>query len=98
MRVWQEPIAFDWDQGNIDKNLKKHNVTNQEAEEVFGNEPLILSEDIKHSTKTEYRYQALGKTNKKRLMFLSFTLRKNKIRLISVRDMNKKEKMFYDKT
>lgn len=98
MRIWQDPIAFDWDQGNIDKNLKKHSVTNQEAEEVFGNEPLILSEDIKHSTGTEKRYQALGKTNKKRQMFLSFTLRKNKIRLISIRDMNKKEKLIYDKT
>ncbi len=98
MKLWKEPVAFEWDKGNIDKNLIKHNVTNQEAEEIFGNEPFIASQDRKHSTKQELRYHALGRTNKNRLMFLSFTIRKGKIRLISVRDMNKKEKTIYDRS
>lgn len=89
--------GFDWDKGNIDKNLKKHAVTNEEGEEVFSNEPFI-SKDIKHSQK-EQRLEALGKTNQGRLLFVSFTVRnvdqKLKIRIISCRDMNKKEEVKY---
>jgi uncharacterized protein len=96
MRLWTKVLAFDWDTGNLHKNKLKHNVTNQEAEEVFSNEPLIVSEDIKHSTKVEERYQALGITNNTRKLFLSFTIRNNKIRVISIRDMNKKEKAIYE--
>jgi len=89
-------MSFDWDFGNIDKNLKSHNVGCQEAEEVFVNEPLIVVEDQKHSVK-EKRYRALGKTNNNRLLFLSFTVRNQKVRIISIRDMSKKEKKEYEK-
>jgi len=94
VKILPEPISFEWDKGNIDKNLIKHKVTNKEAEEVFSNEPLI-SEDVKYSTK-ELRMQILGKTNQDRLLFISFTIRKDKMRIISVRDMNKKEVMVYE--
>jgi len=91
-----KPISFEWDKGNSNKNFKKHNVTNQEAEVCFSNKPFIISEDIKHSRK-EKRFQALGKTNRGRLLFLSFTIRKDKIRIISARDMSKKEEVTYEK-
>jgi len=97
MTVLPDPLSFEWDKGNSDKNLKKHNVTNQEAEEVFSNEPLIVLEDARHS-KQETRFQALGVTSKRRKLFLSLTIRKNKVRIISVRDMNKKEEMLYEKS
>lgn len=96
MRIIPEPISFEWDKGNSDKNFKKHNVSNQETEEVFSNESLIIAEDIKHSSK-EQRFQSLGKTNQNRKLFLSFTIRINKIRIISTRDMNKKEAKAYEK-
>lgn len=96
MEIIPEPLEFEWDKGNKDKNVHKHKVANQEAEEVFGNEPLVMAEDKKHS-KHEQRYQALGKTNKGREMFLSFTVRENKVRVISIRDMNKKEEIQYEK-
>ncbi len=96
MKILPEPIAFEWDKGNLNKNLLKHNVTNQEAEEVFSHEPIIVAEDKKHSIK-EKRFQALGRTNKQRKIFLSFTIRGNKVRIISIRDMNKKEEMVYEK-
>jgi len=96
MKLWMEPIEFEWDNGNLDKNLKKHNVTNQEAEEIFGIDPFIAVEDKKHAL-NEKRFQALGKTNQNRKLFLSFTVRKDKIRIISVRDMNKKERNQYEK-
>lgn len=96
MRILPGPVSFVWDKGNIDKNLKKHGVTNKEAEEVFENKPLFISEDIKHS-KIEKRYKALGVTDNNKLLFLSFTVRIDKVRIISARNMNKKEKRTYEK-
>ena len=96
MKIIPEPISFEWDKGNIFKNFKKHNVTNQEAEEIFFNQPFIVIEDKKHSS-DESRFQSLGKTNQNRKLFLVFTIRKNKIRIISIRDMNKKEVKIYEK-
>ena len=96
MKIVPEPMAFEWDKGNFDKNLKKHKVTNRESEEVFKNDPLIILEDVGHSVK-EKRFSALGKTNESRLLFLSFTLRKDRIRVISVRDMSQKEEVKYEK-
>lgn len=91
--------GFDWDKGNVDKNLRKHKVTNEEGEEIFVNSP-FASEDIGHSGQ-EQRFEALGKTNQGRLLFVSFTIRKIdeklKIRIISCRDMNKKEGVKYEK-
>lgn len=96
MKTLPEQIVFDWDQGNIDKNVVKHGVSNKEAEAVFINKPLLVSEDIKHSAK-EKRFQALGRTDEGRLLFVSFTMRGQKLRIISVRDMNGKEEDIYEK-
>jgi len=95
MKIIPEPIIFDWDIGNCDKNFHKHHVSMQEAEEVFVNEPLKILDDTTHSKK-EKRYVVLGKTNNRRILFISFTLRKNKVRIISARDMDKKEKNYYE--
>jgi uncharacterized protein len=83
--------GFQWDEGNIDKNLILHCVTSLECEQIFFNLPLIAYEDVKHSKK-EKRYYALGKTDADRFIFIVFTIRKNQIRIISARDMNKKER------
>ncbi|MEK7470790.1 MAG: BrnT family toxin [Patescibacteria group bacterium] len=92
--IISEPIEFEWDKGNVEKNFKKHGIENREAEEIFLNEPLI-SEDKEHS-KTEKRYQCLGVTDKNKKLFISFTVRKGKIRIISVRRMDKKETNKYE--
>ncbi|MEK7188226.1 MAG: BrnT family toxin [Patescibacteria group bacterium] len=90
-----EPLEFEWDSGNIDKN-KKRGVSNEEAEEVFLNNPLIF-EDLGHS-RTEKRYQCLGETDKSRKLFVSFTVRGSRLRIISVRSMSKKERKKYEET
>jgi len=87
--------GFDWDSGNSEKNKVKHDVTISECEEVFVNLPLLLADDEKHS-QAEKRYYVLGQTNKKRQMFVAFTARQNKIRVISARDMNRKEGDLYE--
>jgi uncharacterized protein len=86
--------GFEWDSGNIDKNRLKHNVEVFESEQVFFNAPLIIIPDEKHST-MEIRYVALGKTNDGRNLTIVFTKRKQLLRIISARDMNKKEKNYY---
>ena len=88
-------IGFDWDEGNKDKNWDKHQVDFRECEEVFFNQPLLINEDIKHSFQ-EKRYYILGRSDTNRALFLVFTLRNNKIRVISARDQSKKERMIYE--
>lgn len=96
MKVLPEPIEFAWDKGNINKNEVKHNVADREAEEVFFDKKRFIFKDKLHSKKEE-RLRILGKTKKKRLLFIVFTIRDNKIRIISARSVNKKEVFLYEK-
>lgn len=96
MKILPEPIEFDWDKGNIDKNYLAHNVTNQEAEEIFIEKSQIILGDEKHSLK-EKRYMLCGTTAKGRKLAVIFTIRNDKVRIISARDMNIKERRAYEK-
>jgi len=89
-----EFVGFEWDQGNIEKNWLSHRVTPQEAEQVFFNAPLVVADNIKHS-RTEKRYFVLGQTDEDRPLFIEFTVRNGRLRVISARDMNRKERMVY---
>ncbi len=91
--------GFDWDDGNTRKSEEKHEVAMAEAEQVFFNDPLLLLEDAKHSQR-ESRNHALGKTDEGRLLHITFTLRYagEKIRVISARDMHRKERKVYEQT
>ena len=95
---WKNIKGFDWDAGNERKSQEKHAVSRFEAEQVFFNEPLLVVEDLKHS-QDEQRYHALGKTNENRLLHITFTLRSadTLIRVISARDMHRKERKVYEK-
>ena len=88
--------GFDWDEGNARKSAAKHEVSQTEAEEVFGNAPL-LSTDPVHSD-AEPRFRALGVTNSQRALHVTFTLRRNEtlIRVISARPMSRKERKEYE--
>jgi uncharacterized protein len=90
-------VGFEWDSGNSRKNEVKHSVTPVEAEEVFFNNPLLISADDKHS-ESERRYLALGKTNQARELTVIFTLRQDAtlIRVISARDQHRKERNLYE--
>jgi len=87
-------IGFEWDEGNSDKNWILHQVSRNECEQLFFNAPIVVSDDIFHS-QSEKRWFLLGKTDKKRHLFIVFTIRDRLIRIISARDMNKKEKKIY---
>jgi uncharacterized DUF497 family protein len=87
--------GFDWDEHNRGKNWQKHQVLAGECEEVFFNLPLLLTPDPAHSQK-EPRYYVLGHTLAGRRLFIAFTIRKDKIRVISTRDMSRKERAIYE--
>ncbi len=87
--------GFQWDSGNSNKNLLKHNVQNWESEQVFFNKPLLVLEDPGHSG-AEKRWAGFGMTDSGRLLVIIFTKRGNLLRIISARDMNTKERKFYE--
>jgi uncharacterized protein len=94
MKIFQQFQGFDWDDANKDKNWNRHNVAWWECEEVFFNQPLYVHKDERHSLNEE-RYYALGSTHNSRLIFIVFTRRKSRIRVILARDMHKKERKVY---
>jgi len=97
MHEFTEWEGFDWDEGNLLKNWEKHRVSASECEQVFFNRPLVAGLD-KERSKIEDRFHALGVTDSGRRLFVVFTVRKNKIRVISARDMNRRERKVYDET
>ncbi|MFH1970952.1 MAG: BrnT family toxin [Patescibacteria group bacterium] len=89
-------LAFEWNGGNLDKSYEKHGISAKETEEVFVSEELFVLPDKKHS-QTEKRHIALGKTQEGKRLFVIFTLRGKKVRIVSARKMHKKEVEKYEK-
>ena len=87
---------FEWDVANIDKSYRKHGITPNETEEVFLDEQIQVVPDIQHS-QAEPRHIALGKTVSGKLFLVVFTVRKKKVRVISARPANRKERRVYEK-
>ncbi len=87
--------GFDWDKGNLLKNWEKHGVSAAECEQVFFNMPLLAMPDAQHS-QTEIRFYLLGQSDTGRGLFIAFTIREKKIRIISARDMSRKERRSYE--
>jgi uncharacterized DUF497 family protein len=87
--------GFEWDDGNSLKSEDKHGVTRVEAEQVFITERLLVIGDERHSV-AERRYHAFGQTEAGRWLHVSFTMRGSRVRVISARDMNRKERKRYE--
>ncbi len=94
--IFENCIGFQWDKGNSEKNLIAHLVLRLECEQVFFNKPIIVSESGT-SIQIEKRCCLLGRTDLDRFLFVVFTIRHNLIRIISARDMRKKEKFIMRK-
>lgn len=97
MKIDKKIFEFQWDKGNTGKN-KKHNVEDKEAEEAFLDDGKVILKDKLHSTDFEERFIMLGKTKRNRLLYVVFTQRDDKLRIISARDINKKEVYLYEET
>ena len=89
-----DPLAactgFDWDEANVAKNWERHRGTPDEGEDLFFHDPFVLRSDPGHSRR-DRRYRALGRTARDRKLFVAFTIRGTLIRVISVRDMSRRE-------
>ena len=94
--VFPKPLTFLWDKGNTEKNWLKHRVSNTECEEVFYDPSKRIAKDLVHS-EMERRYIVFGKTKRNRLLFVVGTIRENMMRIISARDVNSRERRFYEK-
>lgn len=90
-------VGFEWDGGNARKN-EKHGVGASEAEQVFFDSRLLMVADPGHSA-SETRFHAMGATIEGRHLHVTFTLRSDgtRIRIISARDMHRKERQIYDR-
>ena len=82
-------LRFEWDEKKNAKNKKKHGVSFEEAAMVFSDPRRYEQYDAVHSL-FERRWITIGLTGIKAL-FVSFTERNNKIRIISARNADKDE-------
>ena len=87
--------GFQWDEGNVEKNWIKHKVSRVEIEQVFFNRPLVVAEGKKASDQ-EPRNYTLGQTDEGRRLFIVCTVRDDLIRVISARNMNRRERRAYE--
>jgi uncharacterized DUF497 family protein len=83
-------IGFEWDEANWRKSELKHRVSSLEAQEALLSSP-VCDADLQHSD-AEQRYIALGVTNTGRQLFVAFTIRRNRVRIVSARPMSRKER------
>ncbi len=88
-------MEFEWDNGNLLKSLIKHGITQQESEQVFTHSYLLEIDEI-HSS-NEIRFKLLGKTDDAKVLYIVFTTRKDKIRIVSARKADKREREIYAK-
>lgn len=88
--------GFEWDEGNLTKSLEKHGITQLETEEAFFNFYVVFP-DQRHS-QTEKRFAMYGQTNEGEVLFIAFTIKNRRVRIISARPADKKERDTYEET
>ena len=94
MKLLFDCTGFEWDKHNSEKIWLKHQVSPSESEQMFFNLPLVVADAVKYSG-IENRYYALGRTDANRQLFVVFAVQANNIRIISSRDMSRKERKVY---
>jgi len=88
-------MQFEWNNGKARANLKKHGVSFEEAKTVWLDFFNIDLFDDEHS-EGERRFLMVGESEQNRLLIVSYTERKNSVRIISARELTPKEKRDYE--
>jgi hypothetical protein len=88
-------VEFEWNKDKAKVNLSKHGVSFDEAKAVFDDPLYVDFYDPDHS-EDEERYIIVGQSQRQRLLIVSYTERKGKIRLISAREATRIEKNAYE--
>lgn len=84
-------MTFDWDDANI-LHLARHDITPEEAEQVFSNGPIDVDENLRTS---EFRFSVIGETNTGRILTVIATWREETVRIITGWDATKAHKAKY---
>jgi uncharacterized DUF497 family protein len=90
-------VEFEWDTRKAAENIRKHNVSFNEATTVFGDFFGTTASDPDHSVE-ENRYITVGLSNRGRLLMVAHTERRERIRIISARILTRTEKRAYEET
>lgn len=88
-------LRFEWDDDKARANLKKHNVTFQEATTVFADVLARIFDDEAHSV-DEHREIIIGHSVGNRLLLVCFTERADGVRIFSARLATRKERKDYE--
>jgi len=88
-------LLFEWDPNKARKNIKIHGISFDEASTAFGDDFSLTIHDPLHSDK-EDRFILIGNSHKNRILVVVHSERGNKIRIISARKANKKERKQYE--
>lgn len=88
-------VTVEWDPLKAETNLKKHQISFEEACTVFDDPLFITFLDVEHSLDEE-RYITLGLSQRNRLLLIAHTDREGTIRIISARKATKNEQRFYE--
>lgn len=88
-------LIFEWDVEKADHNLRKHGVSFDEAKSVFLDPLSITRSDPEHST-VEDRFETIGMSNAGHIIVVVHTERDERIRIISARAANPKERRDYE--
>ena len=96
MQEFDDITEFEWDRGNDVKNWTKHGLSQKEIEEAFKGFKIAFP-DEKHSGK-EQRFCLIGLTDALQIIFVVFTSRIKKVRVISARTASAFERELYEKT
>lgn len=93
----EESFTFEWDSGNSAKSAAKHKVTRREIEEVFYLRTAMPMGKQIFPEVDEERLGVIGPTRDSRILMVVFTIRNGKVRPISARPANKKERTNHEK-
>lgn len=85
-----------WDEGNINKSFAKHHVTDEEVEEIFMTGLAVAIGVQVEPIVTEERVAVVGPTSERKMITVVFTLRDGRVRPISCRPANRKERKLYE--
>ena len=88
-------MEFEWDPKKAAVNIRKHDITFQEAATVFGDPLAVTFEDPDHSA-IETRQITFGLSLKKRFLIVSHTERGGRTRIINARLMDRNERKIYE--
>ena len=88
-------MNFEWNEEKSNTNLRKHGVSFDEATTIFGDPLAVTFSDPTHS-EGEERYLTFGRSSTEKFIVVAHTDRDDRIRLISAREMTRKERSDYE--